>query len=894
MADVRTSIDNLVDTLTEREHEILMCLAKRLSNQEIANRLHLSEKTIRWYNSRIYAKLEVTNRKEAAEQARELGLLELVPYADKKDNKHNLPTQDTAFVGRQHELRKLVTLLDDSKVHLITILAPGGMGKTRLALEMARTQVDRYSDGVFFVPLAPLSSPDSIVTTIAEIVGLSFYGSDPPTRQLLDYFRERKVLLVMDNFEHLLDGAPLVTDILQAAPQVKVLATSREKLNLRGETAFLLSGLKFLNQDSLEEALGYDAVQLFIQSARRTRPDFEVQPNDLGYLAHICRLTEGLPLGIELAAGWVDILSLKQIAAELQQGIDILETDLRDIPERHRSIRTTFERTWRRLTGGERAVFSRLSVFRGGFTLAAAQVVAGANTNLFRRLAQKALIQSEANERFGIHELLRQYGEEKLLQAEEADSIHQAHSSYYLDFMAVRDEDIKGRRQQAGLQEIRADFENVRKAWLWAVENKQYDEISRALDCLVNFADMTFSELDAHMLLQQIISAFHPSTDEAPHLVWDQAVIRREGINYLLGAEINVATLKAVLARMRKRDAHHEVARCLEVLGIYHRDRIGNYARATTCMEECLALRYSSGDAYYIARALGGVGYAYRQQNEVDRSLECLRECARIQREIGDYSTLCSTLGVLSWNLSFYGEFAEAELLQNETLAIQARLGKVPIYAFILGHKATLAFWRGDFKTANQLVQDGLDFARGRSRLGLQHFYLAMLSWIASVGGDYQRGCDLCPPAKSGSLQNLAMYVLWGLALAQCGLEDYDAAWQSLQGSLRAAREFTRGPTYQQFCLPIAVVLMAHAGKMEHATKLIGLTQTAPKELRGWLAQWQQFQAVCEQLEIELGANTYAALLNHGANLDLDTVVDELLAGIPKTEAKSVTNRRHS
>ena len=884
MAVVKTGFNTFIETLTEREHEILICLAERLSNQEIANRLHLSEKTIRWYNSRIYAKLGVTNRKEAVQQARDLGLLESVSGAGKKAGKHNLPAQATVFVGRQDELGKIGMLLEDSKVHLITILALGGMGKTRLALEAARTQVDRYSDGVFFVPLAPLSSPDDIVTAIAEVVGLNFYGTEPPAQQLLDYFREREVLLVLDNFEHLIDGATLVTDILDAAPEVRVLATSREKLNLHSETIFLLSGLRFFDQDSLGEVLEYDAVQLFIQSARRSRPDFDVLPNDLDDLSHICRLTEGLPLGIELAAGWVDVLSLKQIADELQQGIDILETDLRDIPERHRSIRATFERTWRHLTGGERAVFSRLSVFRGGFTLPAAQAVAGANANLFRKLAQKALIQSEADERFGIHELLRQFGEEKLLQAEEIASIQQAHSAYYLDFMAARDADIKGLRQQAGLQEIKADFENVRKAWLWAVVHEQYDPIGGTLDCLVNFAIMSFSELDAHMLLQKTISSFHPPQNEAPNLVWDQAVIRFGEINNLLGADINIATLKAVLARMRKRAAHREVARCLGVLGHYHRERIGDFARATAYLEECLALWYSSGDAYYFAGALGNVGIAYRQQNEVDRSLDFLRECARIMREIGDYSNLCTALAILSWHLTFCGEFVEAELLQNEALAIQARFGKAPFYAIILGNKAKLAFWRGDFKTTNQLVQDGLDFAKGRSRYGLQDFYFALLSWVASVGGDYQRGYDLSPPAKPAPLKNLAMYVLWGLAFAQCGLGDYQAAWQSLQGSLRAAREYTRGPTYQQFCFPIAVILMARSGNMERAAALVGLAQAAPKELTGWLAKWQLFQNVCHQIEAQLGTTTYATLLAKGAKLDLETVVDELLAGVTDAE----------
>jgi len=230
----------------------------------------------------------------------------------------------------------------------------------------------------------------------------------------------------------------------------------------------------------------------------------------------------------------------------------------------------------------------------------------------------------------------------------------------------------------------------------------------------------------------------------------------------------------------------------------------------------------------------------------------------------------------------------------DETLAIQAEMGKVPHYGFCVFIKACLAFWRGDFDAVVQLIRDGQDFADGRDFLGmLQAAFQCGLSWVASIGGDYQRGYDLIydliEPTLTSLLPNTTMYILWSLAFAQCGLRHYDEAWQALRGSLYAARSFTRGPTHQQICFPLAAVLVAQAGDASYAAKLIGLTQAAPKELMGWLAKWQLFQAVCEQLETELGANTYASLRTYGANLDLDMVVDELLAGFADVDGKRIS-----
>ena len=320
---------------------------------------------MKWNNSEIYGKLGVKNRDEAIERATALGLLDnnIDPDATRSTVQHNLPESVTRFIGRKQEIHDLSQLLSNEDKRLITILASGGMGKTRLSMEVARAKIGDFSDGMYFVPLAPLTSASDIVTTIAENIGFRFSGENPPEQQLINYLKDSEMLLILDNFEHLLEGAGLVSDIIKSTPDIKIIVTSRERLNLRGEHIYRLRGLQFPTWETPDHAMDYDAVKLFVQSAKRIRADFELHTDDLDFMARICRLTAGMPLGIELAAGWVDLLSLEKIADEIQKGIDILETDLRDVPERQQSIRVVFEQTWDRLTEDEQAVFAKLSIF---------------------------------------------------------------------------------------------------------------------------------------------------------------------------------------------------------------------------------------------------------------------------------------------------------------------------------------------------------------------------------------------------------------------------------------------------------------------------------------------------------------------------------------------------
>ena len=387
-----TKYQGLTEPLSDRERQILECLAEGLTNHEISSQLHLAYQTVKSYNSEIYSKLGVNNRQEAIENASALGLLTTPLDTSGYSKKHNLPESLTPFVGRKQEIFELDQLLRDSHKRLITILAPGGMGKTRLAVEFARRQVGTTRDGVYFIPLAPLGDPAEIITTIAEIIGFVFQGKDEPIHQLINFLKGREMLLVLDNFDHLVNGAYLIGNILKLAPEIKIIVASRERLNLHGENVYGLGGLEFTGWESPKDESEIDAAKLFVQHAKQIHSKFSLESDELDFLARICLLTEGMPLALELAAGWVDVLSIEQIANEIQQGIDIFETEMRDIPERHRSLRATFERTWHRLTEEQQTIFARLSVFRGGFTLESAGKVAGATIHHLKKFVQKALI----------------------------------------------------------------------------------------------------------------------------------------------------------------------------------------------------------------------------------------------------------------------------------------------------------------------------------------------------------------------------------------------------------------------------------------------------------------------------------------------------------------------
>jgi serine/threonine protein kinase len=398
--------------------------------------------------------------------------------------KHNLPAQTTPFVGREGEIAELAKLLNDPKIRLITILAPGGMGKSRLALEVAEQQLTNFENGVYFVELAPLSEPANVVSAIAEATGYQFQSDGrEPKQQILDFLGNKNMLLVLDNFEHLLEGASLVTDILKAAPQVKILATSRQRLNQSGETLFKLEGMDFPAWEPPQDALEYAAVKLFLQSAKRAKPEFEITANNMDAIARICKLVQGMPLGIVLAAAWLSMLSPDEIAAEITKSIDFLESELSDLPERHQSIRAVFDYSWDLLTDTEKQAFMKLSVFRGGFTREAAEAVAGANLRILMSLMNKSLIQRDVDKgRYEIHELLRQYGATKLdALPHDKKMVYDKLCAFFVELLDRSWDTLRTSKQSTTLALIDLEFDNIRTIWHYLIENHQSTKISQSI-----------------------------------------------------------------------------------------------------------------------------------------------------------------------------------------------------------------------------------------------------------------------------------------------------------------------------------------------------------------------------------------------------------------------------
>lgn len=426
---------------------------------------------------------------------------------------NNLPSHLTPFVGRRTERAEIRQLLEQSDARLITIIGLGGIGKSRLALKVAEEVMALFPDGVYFIRLADLTSVNQIVPSIITTLGLESYSDDRVSATLGDYVADQRMLWILDNFEHLLDGAELVTEWLADMPHLHILVTSREMLYLRGETLFPLDGLNF---SPPENGVTSDAAELFVQSARRTDAAFRVVESQEAAIDEICRLVRGMPLALDLAASWVSALTPSEIRDEIRQNLDLLEVRQVDVPARHRSIRAIFDSTWGRLNEAERETLLRLAVFRGGFTRSAAQQVAGAGLRMLNLLLSKSLIY-RIGQRYTIHELFQQYLIEKL-QAD-PDFIRQLetiHGQYFAGFLMEHESEIVGGMPQVALE----DFENIQQAWQIALSNRDFETMNRLREGL-------WALFDARSWLQEGMNTFRSAVQ-----VLEGQTEGEAGVNY--------------------------------------------------------------------------------------------------------------------------------------------------------------------------------------------------------------------------------------------------------------------------------------------------------------------------------------------------------------------------
>jgi predicted ATPase/DNA-binding CsgD family transcriptional regulator len=784
-----------------------------------------------------------------------------------------LPVQPTSFIGRSTELAEIEALLDNPACRLLTLVGPGGVGKTRLALEIAGR--NSYPDDVYFVALQPLGSPSLIVSAIADALGLTFYGSDDPKTQLFNALHPKRLLLVLDNFEHLLDSVGLVSDLLVSAPRIQILTTSREVLNLQEEWLYTVRGLAFPQSAYSEPAESYEAVQFFLRIARRFQPDFSLDTQQADMI-QICRLAEGMPLALEMAVSWLKVLTCRQIAAEMQCSMDFLTIHSRNVPERHRSMRAVFNHSWNLLSEAERQVFARLSVFCGGFEREAAEQVAGATLSILAALVEKSLVRRLPSGRYDIHELLRQYGEMQLVEAGAADGARYAHCSYYAAFMHERGLDLKGRRQFEALTEVEETFENIRVAWDWALQLQQHDLVHHMLEGLLWFGLIRSRPHDVNALFNDALARV-----AGDHSDFVKArVIARQCylLPHVTASHIPIQRLEDSLATLERYGDHTEIAICTLLLslflgGIEQRE----FPRALAYAQDSLTYFKKAGDQYYLAYALHAFAWANYYQGERQTAMQYAHECAQLRREIGDRYGTARILLMVAAEAYSIPDYDKAERFNREVRDIWWELKSWSYVGFVNVNLAYLAIFRGDFEAAKALLDESLDLARAVNIGDYIAYALALSGVLASLEERYTEAWDLFSEAKQLATFTSSVEALeWGLPLAACGLGDY----QTARSANRRAFQFSRrlnAPGRYLWHLPAACVILAHEGDTERAAELLGLAFNHPASAPTWMEKWPLLIRLRDQLEAELGADAYQDAWVRGKTLDLEKVVIELI-----------------
>ncbi|HNS03046.1 MAG TPA: BTAD domain-containing putative transcriptional regulator [Anaerolineae bacterium] len=654
--------------------------------------------------------------------------------------RHNLPAATTAFVGREAELQALTRILAAPDTRLLTIVGQGGTGKTRLALKLAQEIAPRFLNGVRLAQLTAVADGRGFLAALADAVAFVPQGAEPPEPQLLNFLSGKEMLLVLDNFEHLIDtSAPdLAADILARAPGVKMLVTSRARLDLAAEHLFDLAGLPFPGEGDLAGVEDFAAVQLFVERSRRVWPEFTLSADSAPAVARICRIINGLPLAVELAAGWSRSMAPGQIADQLAQSVTWLDSSARDVPERHRSLAAVFEHSWTLLDETARGALARLSVCKGGFDRDAARAIAGAGPKTLQTLVGRSLLRYDG-ERFDMHPVIGEFAAGKLHgQLAAASVTFQEHARYFAAQAAGREHQFHGARDRDALRWMQTESDNIRAAWDWAVEDADAGLVEAFLESFLYFFDIQGRyqecvELTGHA--QELLRA----SNRQPHDVRERCLGRLIGLR---------------------------AAFCF---------RLGDFAAARRGAEEALALLEPFGPQRDVGHAQLYLGAACYGLGDLDGAVRWFLQATTTYEETRhDWGTgaACDNAGYLEF---LRGNVAAAETHLTRALAVAERTGSRYLLTGVLDHLATLAAAQGDFARAMAHVERCRAVLQEMDRPYIVADLSLSLSQIALQAGDLPAAQDhieraLAVARETGNQLDLVRFLIQvGAVAVQCG-----------------------------------------------------------------------------------------------------------------------------
>ncbi len=761
-------------------------------------------------------------------------------------SKINLPLLPTPLIGRKREVDELGQLLRDPQCRLLTLVGPGGIGKTRLAIETASRVQDEFADGVYFVPLAPVNSTRFIVPVIADAIGFAFQGANPvdPKTQLIGYLKGKQILLLTDNLEHLLadSGIELLADLLANAPQVKLLATSRESLGLQGEWVFEVKGLPIPESGQEKESAQNTSVELFLQRARRAHVGFNATAEEYPAIIRICQLVNGMPLGIELAAAWVRTLSCDEIVKEIERGMDFLSVTTRDMPARHRSMRAVFDHSWKLLSEEEQEVLLQLSVFRGGFQREAAEQVAGAKLSTLSTLVTKSLVQRSGDHRYDLHELIRQFAVEQLLNHPEEHIATQArHGSYFLTQFARADARLRSSAQRETLAELTDDMDNFRVAWGWAVAHGEFSLIEQTNRTLAYFYDI-------RGWLQEGIDTFGnavtkleiSSPDKVNQIALGHTLASRSVLESRLGLyEQARVGLERSLEILRPLNEPRVLVEAITLLGNVM-EFTGDYARASKLYTEGLEVATTIGDRWFAALCLTcliGLDGITTMMVKPEDTYERFQSVVADWRAIGDPRFTAIGLNIFSWLALKLGRYEEARAALEESI------------------------------TLNMSVSDRWGLAFAYRGLGL----------IAQAQGEHIQAVDMFHKSldmltELGARPDVAR-LLAEMSRSVFALGDEAEAERGWRESLRIANE-TRGAWVALEALVGIASVQAKRGECEQALQLLLIVLNHPASIQETKDRATRLRA---ELEADLTSLQIKTIQAHAAERTLEEIVEGLL-----------------
>ena len=705
--------------------------------------------------------------------------------------RHNLPARPRPLIGRKQELAEIGARLGRSDCRLLTLVGPPGVGKSRLALAAARGAVGRFLHGITFIPLAPLSAPGLLPATIADALGLK-QASEATRAQLLAYLEGREMLLLLDNFEHLMAAVDLLDEILSRAPGVQLLVTSRQRLNLQWEWLLVLDGLACPAGPETEEPRQFAAVQLFSHQARRLRPDAPLDEAELRCAAEICRLVAGNPLAILLATAAVGSRSCPEIAAQIRHNMATLKAPWHDVPERHRSLYAAVAHSWSLLSPAEQQVFAGLSVFRGGFREAAAQEVAGAAGPVLAALVEKSLLQHTHAERYDLHEMVRQFAAAKLGERTAAQAaVHEAYASYYAAFLQRMERQLRGEGQRQALQRVAEELDNVRLAWHRAVAEADAARIRQAGDGLFLFYEMQTRYREAREMFAAAAAALEEAGGKEGEALALSLVYRGWFISYL-----------------------------------------GNVEKGTALMRRGRALARKSGDGLHEAMADYGLGIAAYAGGALVEAERLFRAALAFFREAGYRASSAHALNYCGSIAERRGEPDRAEQLHKESLSLHEAVGDEWGIGRTFFHLGEVAAQRGDFQQAREWLDRSLEILRRFEDDRGVIFALILLAESRRQTGRVARAREAITEAVAVSVElgekNLQVRSRRNLAEICLEMNETQQAKAQLQQALALAADGAAQPRLADLLVTFARLFLGQ-GQEEEALALLAYVAAQPQ-----------------------------------------------------------------